>query len=200
MARYDGVVVEDNFLGPIDVATGRMDVMRPTLLPFADGYKLFPDSAIGMTAQERVNCLLPKRIFILGGACVMVPYSFGEWREAIQNEIKSTDIRKKPSHWRCVERIYLAASKKQQVSIVSLGAAYALHFYCIGESGDAAALWRHLKALGVLVTLDSTFPWTDCIRGQIAYDGFPTSGGRRGCRPASPTNLIDQAQLPPYRR
>lgn len=185
LSRYEGIVVEDNFLGPTDIATGRMDVMRAardrrgqSLLPFADGNKLFPDDAIGMSTQDRANCPLPKQIFIIGGACAMVPYSLGEYREAVQNEIRSTDIRKKPSHWRCIERIYLAVTKKQPVGITFLAAALALYFYTVGESGDGASLWRHLKSLDLLVVLDPTFPWSDCIRGRDLYDGPRPSEGQ----------------------
>ncbi|KAJ4422263.1 hypothetical protein N0V82_003124 [Gnomoniopsis sp. IMI 355080] len=73
LARYKGVVVIRNFLGPVNLATGAEEAMRAPrdetgqeLLQFAKGPKLYPSFLLNLSELERYNLVLP-------GSCASQP-------------------------------------------------------------------------------------------------------------------------------
>lgn len=77
---------------------------------------------------------------------------------------KQNDLRDRPSHWACCERLKAAADRGGSFPFVVLGALLALSFGRIANDGTYRFAWKQLKSFGLLGTLKCDFRWCDHSR------------------------------------
>lgn len=85
----------------------------------------------------------------------------------IEAIIRSTDIREKPSSWRCVKIQEKAFSKDAKMPVAALGALLAMTFYRVKQEGVWAFAGKKMAAMGLLDTLSYDFPWWERIRHGV---------------------------------
>lgn len=128
--RYDNIAVTNSFLGPFDLATGRVIPLRDDPgsslhqreIPFPFGKRLFPDYLICPGTQACANLEPLVMAFDISGMIAQIPDSIRlTFRQTIADYIKRSDIRVKPSSHPSVNRLRKASKTKDgEVSVVDV--------------------------------------------------------------------------------